>query len=370
MSWQKVKLGDVCRPKQWKTISTCELKSTGYPVYGANGKIGFYDHFTHENETLMITCRGATCGNVHISEPFSYINGNAMSLDNMSNKLSIRFLYYFFIYRGFTDVLSGSAQPQITGESLKTVEIPLPPLDAQKKIADILDKADTLRRKDAELIKKYDELAQSIFIDMFGDPVTNPKGWEIKKLSEVCFKITDGTHQSPKFQDYGIPFIFVSNIVNNNINYKTNTYISEEEYSVLSRRTPIEVGNILLTTVGSYGNPAIIHSLNPFAFQRHIAFIQPNHELINYKFLFAQLKSDSVKRQIDKKVRGVAQKTLNLSDLKNIEIWLPNLELQNLFGCILDNTNEIMDTVTYCVDNSEQLFQSLLQRAFNGELVH
>ena len=105
MSWPVVKLHDICRPKQWKTIAASNLLESGYPVYGANGKIGFYSEFTHESPTLMITCRGATCGNVHISEPKSYINGNAMALDDIdSSAVDLKYLYYFFLKRGFTEV--------------------------------------------------------------------------------------------------------------------------------------------------------------------------------------------------------------------------------------------------------------------------
>ena len=92
----KVKLTDICRPKQWKTISTAQLKESGYPVYGANGKIGFYNEYTHEFPTLLITCRGATCGTVNISEPNSYVNGNAMALDNLSKASNVITNVIFF----------------------------------------------------------------------------------------------------------------------------------------------------------------------------------------------------------------------------------------------------------------------------------
>lgn len=252
---------------------------------------------------------------------------------------------------------------------LKEIEMPLPPLSIQQKIATILDKADALRRKDQALVKKYDDLAQAIFIDMFGDPVKNDMGWEVRKLGEVCDKITDGTHLSPKFQNTGIPFLFVSNIVNNKIIYETDTFISEEEFEVLVKRTPIEIENILLTTVGSYGNPAIIEKLDKFSFQRHIAFLKPNHNIIDYKFLFGLLKSPFVKHQIDRKVRGVAQKTLNLSELKEIEIWLPAMALQKEYSQRLDNLTQQRDMTLILAKKSESLFQSLLQQAFKGELV-
>ncbi|MDJ0527074.1 MAG: restriction endonuclease subunit S, partial [Microcystis sp. M53600_WE12] len=140
MSWTEVALVDVCKPKQWKTIPISALKKEGYPVYGANGVIGFYDEFNHLEETLMITCRGATCGTINLSTPKSYITGNAMALDDLDRELcDINFLYYYLSNRGFNDAITGTAQPQITRTSLSGIKIPLPPLSEQKRIAAILN---------------------------------------------------------------------------------------------------------------------------------------------------------------------------------------------------------------------------------------
>ena len=118
-----VKLTEICNPKQWKTLSTEQLLPSGYPVYGANGKIGFYSDFNHKNPTIMITCRGATCGTINISEPNSWINGNAMCLDNLSNDVNIRYLVHYLSNYDFRNVISGSAQPQITRENLNKVKV-------------------------------------------------------------------------------------------------------------------------------------------------------------------------------------------------------------------------------------------------------
>ncbi|MBQ8444806.1 MAG: restriction endonuclease subunit S [Opitutales bacterium] len=130
-----MKLGDLCSPKQWKTISTDMLTTKGYPVYGANGKIGFYSSFNHEEETLLVTCRGATCGNLNICEKFSYVNGNAMALDNLSESVSLLFLFYALRNRGFEDVVSGSAQPQIIKADIERITVPVPPLSLQEEFA-------------------------------------------------------------------------------------------------------------------------------------------------------------------------------------------------------------------------------------------
>lgn len=302
----------------------------------------------------------------------AYINQRVCRVMPKNEKLDTNFLFHFLNSDVFENEAiknsAGAAQLNLSTKWLGDFEIPLPPLATQQRIAAILDQADAIIQNNRAIVQKYDALTQSLFLDMFGDPVKNEKGWEIRKMEEISLKITDGTHQSPKFLKEGIPFLLVSNIVNNKINYKTNKFISEEDFETLNKRTPIEIGNILLTSVGSYGNPAIIESEMKFAFQRHIAFIKPNHSKINYHFLFHFLKSDSIKREIDKKVKGAAQKTYNLVELKNLRIISPPINFQNQFAERVALIESQKQQAQLELAKSEELFQSLLQRAFKGEL--
>jgi len=138
--WAVASLFDVCNPKQWLTIPTKDLVEDGYPVYGANGQIGFYSEYNHEKPTLLITCRGATCGTLNISNPFSYVTGNAMCLDDLEEAVcGLRFLFYALTHRGLNDAISGSAQPQITRRNLEVVDFPIAPVREQKRIVATLD---------------------------------------------------------------------------------------------------------------------------------------------------------------------------------------------------------------------------------------
>src|SRR5439155_772742 len=105
----------------------------------------------------------------------------------------------------------------------------------------------------------------------------------------VCVRITDGTHQSPQWSPEGNPFLFVSNIVSGEIDFETQKFISDETHHELTRRSPIEVGDVLYTTVGSYGVPAVVRTKRKFAFQRHIAHLKPDHRLIEPEFLRVML---------------------------------------------------------------------------------
>ena len=159
------RLDEVCTLKQWKTISIKELTPDGYPVYGANGIIGYYKEYNHSEPTLCITCRGATCGALNITKPYSYINGNTMALDNLNtSKISLKFLYYYLKNRKLNDVISGSAQPQITRSSLSRVMIPKFQIEIQKKISNILDYVVEIIEKRKNQILLFDELIKSRFL--------------------------------------------------------------------------------------------------------------------------------------------------------------------------------------------------------------
>src|SRR5690625_4424383 len=176
-------LTDICRPKQWKTIAMKDLKDEGYPVYGANGVIGFYNDYTHVEDTIMITCRGATCGTINMSQGKSYINGNAMALDDLQEEIiNKKYLYYFLLDYDFTDVISGSAQPQITRTNLQRVKIPIPSLHMQNRIVEVLDKIRLVIEQRKKQLSHIDELTEAIFYDMFGDPLQNVQGWEVSEI--------------------------------------------------------------------------------------------------------------------------------------------------------------------------------------------
>lgn len=163
---------------------------------------------------------------------------------------------------------------------------------------------------------------------------------DYKTLNDVCSLITDGTHNPPKFVESGIPFILVSNITGNVVTYETPKYITENDYRTLMKRTPIEKGDVLLSTVGSYGHPAIVTEDRPFAFQRHIAHLKPKRNLLTSEYLHAAILSSIVQEQIELLILGVAQKTLNLSAIKQIQIPVPPIKEQNVFVSFVEQSDK------------------------------
>ncbi len=371
MSWEMVDLTSICRPRQWKTLSMEMLLKEGFSVYGANGKIGFYNEYTHEFPTLTITCRGATCGQVHITEPRSYVNGNAMALDSMSDHVDIKFLYYYFAHRGFNDVISGSAQPQITAAGLSKVKIPLPPLATQKRIAEILDAADALRRKDQELLKKYDELAQAIFIDMFGDPVKNEKGWDVLPISEVVHPdriITYGIVQAGENIIGGIPYIRTGDIKDGEI-LINQLQRTSKEIALSYKRSQLFKGDIVMSIRATVGTVALLPDILEGAnLTQGTARISPSNT-IDRTYLYYYLKNDFAQNWISSNAKGATFREITLSKLRQLPVLMPPIEIQSVFNNKLKTIMDSKEKNKNLVKNSTNLFDSLIQKAFKGELV-
>ncbi len=257
---------------------------------------------------------------------------------------------------------------RLTSARFEGIEVSLPPLPEQRRIADVLDRAEAMRAKRRAALALLDTLTQSIFLDMFGDLGTNPKRLVIAPLASLCRRITDGTHQPPHWSPTGHPFLFVSNIISGELSFETQKFISDDTHAELTRRTPIEVGDVLYSTVGSYGVPALVRTSRKFAFQRHIAHLKPRSELLAPEFLCAMLASKRLRQQADRAARGVAQKTVNLTDIRNFTVFCPPLDAQYDFAARVAEVDKLRAAHRASLASLDALFASLQHRAFRGEL--
>jgi type I restriction enzyme S subunit len=312
----------------------------------------------------------APIGHVAVNTVPMATNQGFKSFIPRAEKIDAKFLFHWLrANRTYLESLgNGATFKEVSKATVAKIEIPLPPLPEQRRIAAILDQADALRAKRREALAQLDKLTQAIFVEMFGDLESNVNGLPFKNLEELCVRVTDGTHQSPKWEPDGIPFLFISNILNGEISYSTEKFISRETYHELTRRCAIDAGDVLFTTVGSYGNTAVVSGEREFCFQRHIAHIKPNAEKLDSSFCAAMLESPSVRRQIDKVARGVAQKTINLADLKALRVFSPPIEKQKSFTTKQGLVKSIKAIQAQSLREFDTLFSSLQHRAFRGEL--
>lgn len=330
-----------------------------YPIYGSGGIMGYANDYICKAETVVIGRKGSINKPIFVETPFWNVD-TAFGLYANSEKLNPKYLYYFCEKFDFEKLNTTVTIPSLTKSNLLNVEIPLPNLEKQKQIVELLDKVTRLIFLRKQQLAKLDELVKARFVEMFGDISNSRK----VPMQDVCKIITDGTHQPPKFVLSGIPFLFVSNIVTNEIHYDAEKFISEETYNELIKRTPIEVGDILLSTVGSYGHTAVVKENKPFCFQRHIAYLKPNNSVVNSEYLRCAILSTDLQRQIDESVKGIAQKTLNLSEIRKLRLQLPSLSLQNQFAAFVERVDQQKQTVQQSLEKLELMKKALMQEYF------
>jgi type I restriction enzyme S subunit len=319
-----------------RPVKESDRKPGPYPYYGANGQQGTIDGFIFDEPLILLAEDGGFFdaperGIAYRISGKSWVNNHAHVI-KPRNGLDLPFLCRVLENYDVTPFISGSTRAKLTKGQAEQIEIPLPPLQEQKCIAAMLDQADELRRKRSASIEAIEGLPQAIFAEMFGDAESDTGDFEFVPLHILCVRITDGTHQAPQWSESGIPFIFVSNIRHRTINLSTDKFVSQETYKELTRNCPIEVGDVLYTAVGSYGNSAVVREDTPFLFQRHVAQIKPDHSKLDPQFLEVLLESPAIRRQADRVAKGVAQKTVTLSDLKDFLIICPPLSLQRAFA--------------------------------------
>ena len=360
-------LCELCNPKQWKTVSTSELTSTGYPVYGANGVIGYYSNYNHDKETLLITCRGATCGTLNICKPFSYINGNAMALDDLSDEIDIKYLYYFLLSRGLSDTITGSAQPQIVRQSLKNVRVIYPNLDAQKRIIYVLGKADELLSIRKQQIAKLDELVKAQFMEMFGDDIY-PK----VKVSRVCDFITKGTTPpnnliSEKYSSDKVPYLKVYNLsFTGKLLFDTAPqYVPENIHNGVLARSKVYPNDVLMNIVGPpLGKFALVtDEFSEWNINQAIAIFRAK-EKVNPKYLLFALMQPEVLKPFLRQAVGIRQLNLSLAQCRDLEIPLPPLSLQSEFAAFVERVDQQKQTVQQSHEKLELMKKALMQEYF------
>jgi type I restriction enzyme S subunit len=254
---------------------------------------------------------------------------------------------------------------------LKDLEIPLPPLPIQKRIAEILDAADALKRKDQALLKKYDELAQAIFIDMFGDPVKNEKGWEVKKLGNLfsspvkCGPFGSALKKEEYVND-GIPVWIMDNIQDYNFNENGCLYINEDKYLDLTSYSALK-GDIIISRAGTVGKMCVLDSeFKSSIISTNLIKISLNEKVLNPYFFVKLMKyfGKKIGRLRTGSENGFTH--MNTGVLAGLEFPLPTIPKQNEYINVLKNINY---QIQFLGTNPENLFQTLIQKAFKGELV-
>ena len=315
---------------------------------------------------------------VYFNQEGDFICNNFTSVLRAKSDLVYPKYLHYILFANHKYGLTNKFQNKTTGiinlqlkRYIKETKIPLPSLEEQKKIAAILDAADDYRQKTNALIDKYDQLIQGLFLETFGDPVTNPMGWDLDILNNVCSKITDGTHDSPPRLDNGVKFITGKHIRPYVIDYENSDYVDEEIHDIIYKRCNPEFGDVLYTNIGANLGTAAINIVKYEFSMKNVALLKPMNELITGKYIEFFLNSDNMKEKVLWiGSQGGAQQFLSLTHLRKLIISLPPISLQHQFAERVAQIEKQKQQAEASLVKAVELFSSLLQRAFKGELTN
>ena len=366
--WEIKKLGEVCEVNYGTRVVQKIDGGTKYPVYGGGGATFKIDRYNRENSLIVSRFAMSSQCVRYVSGKF-FLNDSGLTIESKYTELSQSFLDKHII--ALNDIIyslgKGVAQKNLDIKELKMLNIMFPKsCEVQEQIVSELDLLSGIIEKKREQLKELDALAQSIFYDMFGDPITNEKGWEVKKLGEVCDDITDGDHMPPPKSEIGIPFLTISNIdkEKRELNFNDTFFVTEEYYDNIKENRKAKRGDVLYTVTGSYGIPVIVNTDKHFCFQRHIALLKPTQETLLPIFLCHWFLCDGVKFIADQVATGIAQKTVSLTSIRKFEIILPPLPLQHQFASKIEAIERQKELIKQSISETETLFNARMQEHF------
>lgn len=288
-----------------------------------------------------------------------------------------RYLFHWVRSRQFVarmiENATGASYPAVSDRIVKESLIPLPPLDEQRYIAAILDKADALREKRRQTINKLDRLLQSVFLDMFGDPLRNPKRFEEERLEESIQLKGGFAFSSADYAATGIPLVKIGEVNRAEFKPESLSFLPTHFLSTHSRFV-LHAGDLVMSLTGTtgkedYANVVMLgNDYDKYFLNQRVALIQPNESIYTREYLFCLLKDPGIKRQITSKSRGIRQANISNNDILNLRVPIPPLDLQKKFSNLFITIKGLGVKQSRGASRSNDLFQRLQQAAFKGEL--
>ena len=365
--WPEVELGEVCEFAYGKSLPAKSRTGSGYPVYGSNGPVGLHEEALTAGETIVIGRKGSF-GEVHYSPgPCSPID-TTYYITQEQTKAYLPWLARRLRCLDLDQLNRAAAIPGLNRADAYRQTLLRPPLDQQKRIAGILDAADALRAKRREALAQLDTFLQSTFLDMFGDPVTNPMGWEKPPLEDLCEKVIDCPHSTPRWSGSGVICLRTSNLGKGEWNWADTRFVIEEDYTERTRRSEILPNDIILSREGTVGVLALVDEGMRLCMGQRLVQLRVNDSQLHPRFLLNLLLHDLAPERLSRLITGSTSKHLNVKELRKLPVLLPPLDLQRRFAVIVASAEQQKAGQRAHLDELDTLFASLQSRAFRGDL--
>lgn len=368
--WKMVKWHDVLDIKNGRNQKAVEDSNGKYPIYGSGGIMGYANDFLCEENSVIIGRKGSINKPIFVSEKFWNVD-TAFGLVSKANRLISKYLYYFCLKYDFERLNTTVTIPSLTKAKLLNVEIPLPPLETQRKIAKTLDTVSEILAMRKQQLAELDNLIKSIFYDMFGNPVGNEKGWNTFKLDEIASKIGSGaTPRGGKqsYQDEGISLIGSKNVYNGEFRYDELAHIDNEQARFLNNVVVKEDDVLINITGASVARSCIVpKDVLPARVNQHVSIVRVGNDCLIPAYLNNVIISDSYQANLLNiaGTGGATREAITKQQLQELEIPVPPIDTQQRFAHIKTNIEDQKSLVRKALDEIQYLFDSLMSRYFD-----
>ena len=375
-----IALKDVCKINMGQSpdSSSYNEKGKGIPFFQGNADFGERYPVTRvwcnaptkvaQPGDILISVR-APIGALNYAKEECCIGRGLAALTPDKRVVSVDYIYW--LLRGKKNELNskgtGSTFKAISRKTLDEMQIPNIDLEKQHKYAQILEKTYAIIQMRKHQLFILDDLIKARFVEMFGDPVTNPYKWDETTVGDECFYIKDGPHKSlPDIgkENGGHPFISVRNIVNHTIDFSTAKYISDADYVDAIKKCHPEKGDMLYSKGGTTGIAKLIDVDIEFANWVHVAVLKFHKDKLNGIFFENMLNCDYCYDQSQRLTKGIANRDLVLSAMAQIKMYRPPMELQNQFADFVRQVDKSKVVVKKVLEETQLLFDSLMQQYF------
>lgn len=369
--WEYKKLGDCTQilDSQRKPVTKRDRKSGIYPYYGATGIQDYVDKYIFDGRYVLVGEDGAKWSSftqsAFIIEGKTWVNNHAHVL-RTNDFLVDSFLVYFLNYSDLDSYISGAIIRKLTQASLRNIDIPIPPLSTQLSIVSELDRINELIRLKKEQLKDFDNLAQSLFYEMFGDPVENEREWEVKIIGDLALVKTGPFGSMLHKEDYicdGIPLVNPIHMKDFKIVPDLDFTISKEKASELENYL-LKNKDIVFARRGDIGRCAIVSEAEQgFICGTGSLFVRFSKEIESI-FIMYIIRCDSFTKHLISKAKGATMLNINSNTIADLKLPLPPLPLQHLFAQRIEQIEQQKAEVQKSITDLETLLASRMQYWF------
>ena len=403
---REVSLGEVCEIKQGRYLAPNQMEEVPtqdcqVPVIGGNGVLGYTNETTFPFAVPLVTCRGSKCGLMQWAEPPTWISNNAMALYFKENLGDNFFLHQYLLNSNFDDVITGSAQPQITVTNLSLKRILLPDLQTQTNISRFMKCLDEKITVNEHLSKTLEDIAQTIFKSWFidFDPVKAkmagekpvgmdeetaalfpdsfveselgliPNGWEGGSLGDIIDLQGGYAFKSASWTNSGVPVIKIGSVKPGFVDLNQVSYIDESLANEISDDYRLPAGSLVIGLTGYVGEVGLVRTNYPVPLiNQRVAKFKAKTDEWKIPFIYCFTRNQAFKKQVEELATGTAQQNVSNSQILSIPLTVPNKEVQECFERIFE---PFFSQIINLADENEALKgirDSLLPRLISGEL--